>query len=212
MINALSYGRDFGYDQNEANMSPVADAGGNVSGYVGEWIQLNGANSFDPDGQIVQYLWTQIFGTKTGTKYYTSFNIEIDDPTSPTPQVRLMQPGSAGMRLTAVDDKGRSYSNEIDVGVTFREGDNPLKIRGINNFDYFDKTGMDSYVLKELDKIVNNYNANYIEISVSWWMEDIHSTNIHPLGEYYPGCPGTTPNDIEFINIRPHPFSPKTPK
>lgn len=50
----------------EINTPPVADAGVNQKLCLGESVTLNGARSFDPDGEIVEYLWDFGDGT-TGT-------------------------------------------------------------------------------------------------------------------------------------------------
>jgi len=59
--------------------APVADAGGPYYGYIGEAIQFDGSNSYDPDGYIVKYEWdfgvTWESATATGvspTYTYTS--------------------------------------------------------------------------------------------------------------------------------------------
>ena len=45
-----------------ANRPPVADAGSDITVAEGEGVQLQGAASFDPDGDAISFLWVQLAG------------------------------------------------------------------------------------------------------------------------------------------------------
>ena len=43
--------------ENKPNQNPIADTGGQYSGFIEEAIQFDGSNSYDPDGWIEEYEW-----------------------------------------------------------------------------------------------------------------------------------------------------------
>ena len=45
-----------------SNLPPIANAGPNLFGNVDEFVHLNGSNSYDPEGQPLSYVWTQVAG------------------------------------------------------------------------------------------------------------------------------------------------------
>jgi len=57
------------------NRPPVADAGVSQEANVGDWVQLDGSASSDPDGDEITYTWYQVEGPA----------VMLDDPTSATP-------------------------------------------------------------------------------------------------------------------------------
>jgi len=48
----------------EANESPVADAGPNRTVKAGTKVELNGLKSRDPEGEALFYAWSQVRGSK----------------------------------------------------------------------------------------------------------------------------------------------------
>ena len=42
------------------NSAPVANAGNDQTGYTGQVITLDGSNSYDPDGDLLQYTWSVV--------------------------------------------------------------------------------------------------------------------------------------------------------
>jgi hypothetical protein len=48
------------------NQAPVAKAGGELNGYVGDALQLDGSASLDPDGSAISYAWSIISGPAGG--------------------------------------------------------------------------------------------------------------------------------------------------
>ncbi len=69
----------------EESESPVADAGGPYSLYAGESIELDGTESYDPDGSIQSYSWEIISGpgslsdADTSTPVYTAPEVISDE-------------------------------------------------------------------------------------------------------------------------------------
>lgn len=57
------------------NQAPVADAGDAQTKSGGATVTLDGTQSFDPDGQAITHLWTQISGP----------GVTLSDPTAPAP-------------------------------------------------------------------------------------------------------------------------------
>lgn len=55
-------GYDLGADENNVNLLPVADPGPVQSVVIGSDVTLDGSGSFDPEGDTLQYLWTQVGG------------------------------------------------------------------------------------------------------------------------------------------------------
>ena len=106
----LKYGRNA-----QSNNSPVADAGLNQTVQKGASVQLNGANSSDPDGvgDIVSYQWEQLSGPSPVT---------LSDPTAVAPTFTAPDVGPEGasleFRLTVTDKGGLSSQATCLVTVT----------------------------------------------------------------------------------------------
>ncbi len=81
-----------------ANEAPVANAGGDVSVKEGSTIILDGSASFDIDGTIQSYLWSN---------------------GSDQAQISLIDllPGTYAFQLTVTDDNGASATDEVIVNV-----------------------------------------------------------------------------------------------
>lgn len=74
------------------NTVPVAIAGTDISA-VPSLITLNGSRSFDPDGQALTFLWTQIPTT----------TVALLNPTTPNPSFQTAVPGTYNFRLDVSD-------------------------------------------------------------------------------------------------------------
>ncbi len=81
------------------NTPPVANAGGNITGYVGVPVEFNGSASYDPNGTIVSYLWSNGLSGERPTKTYT-------------------QTGTFQVTLTVKDNEGASASDTITLTIT----------------------------------------------------------------------------------------------
>jgi len=102
-----------------ANQPPTADAGTNRTVIDGddsgaEPVTLDGTGSFDPDGTVVSYRWTE-GGTQIAT--------------GATPTVTFAV-GSHAVTLTVTDDDGATDSDQVQVTVTSRENQPPTANAG----------------------------------------------------------------------------------
>lgn len=82
------------------NTVPVAQAGPDISA-VPTKITLNGASSFDPDGQAVTFSWTQV----------PAPTVTLLNPSTPTPSFQTALPGTYTFRLDVSD--GLSTSSDF---------------------------------------------------------------------------------------------------
>jgi len=100
-----------------ANESPVANAGGNQAVVEGATVTLDGSASYDPDGEIVSYMWTQTGGAE----------VTLSDPTAVGPTFTAPDTGSEGETLTftlTVKDAGE-LENSDTCTVTVRDQEQP---------------------------------------------------------------------------------------
>ncbi|MFW3145577.1 MAG: PKD domain-containing protein [Thermoplasmatota archaeon] len=91
------------------NDPPVADAGTDLSGYVGSEIRLNGAASFDVDGSIETWEWT-----------CTSHTLTLSDQGTSSPSFVPDTPGVYTFRLRVRDDND-TWSEPDTVDATVLE-------------------------------------------------------------------------------------------
>ncbi|MFN7922819.1 MAG: OmpA family protein [Bryobacteraceae bacterium] len=78
------------------NDPPVADAGPDQIGARAGTIQLDGSGSFDPDGDPIKFLWTQVAGT----------NVALTGADTAKPTFTSTEGQTYSFRLTVTDDKG----------------------------------------------------------------------------------------------------------
>lgn len=95
------------------NRVPIAEAGGNQTVPEGVTATLNAANSTDPDGDALGYLWTQT----SGPSVVLSDN-SAARPTFTTPDVGI-DGASLTFRVTVSDQGGLQSSDTCIVNVTF---------------------------------------------------------------------------------------------
>ncbi len=89
------------------NKPPVAKAGFDFVS-ANDYVYLSGAGSYDPDGQIVSYKWTQALGPNTA-------NIMFDNTMFPI--VSNLVPGFYIFVLTVTDNEGFTSSDFVRVTV-----------------------------------------------------------------------------------------------
>ncbi len=95
---------------NTANQPPVARAGADQTIFLpSSGTTLDGSRSYDPDGRIVKYEWSQVSGPRRARFNSTSL---------PTVNIwNLERSGEYRFRLTVTDDKGATDQNTVVVYV-----------------------------------------------------------------------------------------------
>jgi hypothetical protein len=95
--------------ENPGNRAPVADAGADQTGFVGDVITLNGSGSTDADGDPLAFSWT-VDSAPAGSTSAPS------DPTAVNPTFTLDRPGT--WVLSLVVDDGLATSAPATVQLT----------------------------------------------------------------------------------------------
>jgi hypothetical protein len=92
----------------ETNLLPISDAGSPVSGTVGKRATLDGSGSYDPDGEITNYIWTS-----------ASHKVVLDNMNGPDPSFIPDEVGDYFFSLVVEDDDGASSdADRVTVHVT----------------------------------------------------------------------------------------------
>ena len=76
-------------------------------------ISLNGASSFDPDGTITNYAWTQISGPSSSV---------ITAGNTTTPTVSQLIVGQYVYQLTVTDNNGATNTDQVTITVNAGTG------------------------------------------------------------------------------------------
>jgi len=82
----------------EENNPPIADAGGPYEATIGQPLILDGSNSYDPDGKIVDWIWS--YSTGTSFPEYIGSGEMIENTWN--------NPGEYTITLTVTDNQGSS--------------------------------------------------------------------------------------------------------
>ncbi|HJW86068.1 MAG TPA: PKD domain-containing protein, partial [Candidatus Brocadiaceae bacterium] len=91
------------------NTTPVADAGSDQSFHdAGIWVTLNGAQSYDPDGDILAYQWTFI-SRPAGSA------ASLEGAHTANPSFIADAPGEYRIRLTVTDGQSNRASDTVSV-------------------------------------------------------------------------------------------------
>jgi CSLREA domain-containing protein len=91
-----------------SNLPPVANAGMDLSGGVGDTVQLNGAASDDPEGDSITYRWSLILVPVGSTAV-------LSNATSSTPSLTLDQIGVYTAQLIVNDGKVDSAADTAQI-------------------------------------------------------------------------------------------------
>jgi hypothetical protein len=94
------------------NSPPVANAGPNQVGVPGGQVTLDGSASYDPDGDAITYLWTQIGGN----------GVTLSSPTSAKTTFTAVVGQTYIFKLTVTDTGGLSSSATTSVTSTTATG------------------------------------------------------------------------------------------
>ena len=92
------------------NVAPKADAGDDQKVEVNTQVKLDGSKSSDEDGKIVSYKWEQTDGPEVDLKQADKQTTTFDVPESAADSKLVF-------KLTIVDDKGDSASDDLTVEV-----------------------------------------------------------------------------------------------
>jgi K319-like protein len=94
----------------DSNDQPHADAGGDQSVDEGEWVTLDGDGSYDPDGEELDYSWTQTDGP----------DVDLEDDDQEEAHFRapaVSDDTSLRFELRVEDESGRSDEDSVTVNV-----------------------------------------------------------------------------------------------
>jgi len=89
------------------NRPPVADAGRDITTYRST-VNLDGSNSYDPDGDNITYSWTLVSGPATP-------DIAFNRTSKPTVELELNAFGVYVFQLTVTDTRGASSTSSVTV-------------------------------------------------------------------------------------------------
>ncbi len=104
------------------NDPPVADAGEDQRAAVGETVRFDGSDSFDPDGELIEFIWN--FGDDT--------MLTLDSALEPVTHA-YEEPGEYLMTLTVRDSSGSSSDMNHDQ-MTVIVNDPPIADAGLDQW------------------------------------------------------------------------------
>ena len=118
---AYSSGYSTAYDRagsTPTNQPPVANAGPDRSGVAaGAMVTLDGSASFDPDGSIASYAWSQTAGT---TVALSSVDAVSPSFTAPSPG-----PETLTFELTVTDNNGATDTDTVNIAIAAGPANQP---------------------------------------------------------------------------------------
>jgi Concanavalin A-like lectin/glucanases superfamily/K319L-like, PKD domain/Bacterial Ig domain len=108
----------------EPNQPPKADGGGDQKAAVNTEVKLDGGKSSDEDGKLVSYKWEQTDGPKV--------DLKADEQTASFDVPESAADSKLAFKLTVVDDKDASDSDDVTVEVEAQENISPKADAGGN--------------------------------------------------------------------------------
>jgi len=154
------------------NQAPTADAGRDQTVDEGDTVTLDGSNSYDADGTIATYTWTQMAGT----------SVTLSDATAAQPTFTAPDIGPDGdlltFQLTITDDGGLQSTDACIVNVSW-VNDSPI---------------LTSLSIGGATSVIENTTANYTATAAfsdgttktvtdsASWSEDSSSASINSSG------------------------------
>jgi Cys-rich repeat protein len=97
----------FNYKCEKQNTAPVANAGSDISAYVGEKVYLNGCYSEDADGDKLSYVWQKVSGP----------SITLNNDTTCLANFVAQQEGSLEFKLRVCDSKNACSEDSVLVNI-----------------------------------------------------------------------------------------------
>ncbi len=168
------------------NRAPIADAGPNITVYLGQLVFLNASYSYDPDGKILEYKWSSEWLALLNTT---------------DPMVPWFKPGSIGnytFALRVKDNNGTwSEPDTVLVTVLSKKVEVPSKIPRLillnafvdpkngksKDIFVFSITVLGVNVTSELFKVVNNTDLIQLELDEKIILIAEKKSNISELSE-----------------------------
>jgi len=139
------------------NQAPVANAGINQTITLPtNSITLDGSNSFDPDGYIVDYSWNKASGPGAVT---------ITNANTVTPTVFGLQAGQYTFQLTVTDNSGATGTDQVTITVNSSGTQPPQQLLPVAN------AGNDTTISLPADTTLLNGSASSGSISGYQWQQ-----------------------------------------
>jgi hypothetical protein len=152
------------YGTGGANLNPNANAGSNQTVAFGSIVTLNGSGSYDADGTIASYEWTQSAGSTVGLSSTTLPEVTFTAPSSED---------SLSFTLTVTDDDGATGTATVFVKTA----------QGVSNAVFFSEWAEGT----SYNKYIEIYNATGEEIDLSNYKVSSCANGCDTSGEWdYP--------------------------
>ncbi len=95
------------------NKEPAADAGGDQTVAFGDTVYLDGSNSYDPDGDNLQYVWS--FNSKPSNS--SLYNYDINNRLSSQANFIPDKTGNYELQLKVTDPSKKSDTDLVTITV-----------------------------------------------------------------------------------------------
>ena len=106
----------------KSTTSPVAHAGGDFVASIGDTILLNGSKSYDPNGSIVSYNWSQFSGPSVVIENSESIIAKFIVP-------EINRTSNFVFQLKVTDNEGESSTDYVNVKIEIKGGYTPYDIQ-----------------------------------------------------------------------------------
>ena len=161
---------------NEENLYPVAIAKVDSDTFsVGEIIEIDGSDSFDPDGSIVSFSLKQLHMESTTLEYMTEWDYSmLQDLGDGQFRVKADKSGTYWNELCVSDAKGLTHSYMFPITVK-RDSPSGLEYKVMNLMDVTtdDFSGLEETTI---DRVKNGSGANHVE-----FVHNFYYTQVDPL-------------------------------
>jgi hypothetical protein len=154
------------------NVKPIANAGGNQAGSVGQVIQLNGSGSSDANGDSLSYRWSLV-SKPTGS------GAALTSIAGPTTSFTADRTGSFVVSLVADDGFESSDPDTVTITVTSRQDQLIQTLRQaisiINglNVGYFKNRNMPNTLTNKINAALQAIDQNRYQDALDSLQEDV---------------------------------------